>query len=190
MQTARAQIAIDRLIALDLAACRTLQQRTGEWMQSTLALVSRLGDGWLWLALGLTLLVADGATALATVLQMLVAAAVGLPLYAALKRWMARPRPCAQVGSGLRALVPALDRYSFPSGHTLHAVAFTVVVLGHYPWLAWILVPLTALVALSRVALGLHYPSDVVAGATLGSLLGMLPRSLAAMAPLLAETLR
>lgn len=181
MQTARAQLAMNRLVALDLAACRALQRRTGEWAQGTFALVSRLGDGWLWATVALALAIAGGDEALPTVLGMVVAAAAGLPLYVSLKRWMARPRPCAAAGSGLQALVPALDLYSFPSGHTLHAVAFTVVVLGHYPGLAWLLVPFTALVALSRVVLGLHYPSDVLAGATLGSLLGSLPRVLEAL---------
>jgi undecaprenyl-diphosphatase len=144
-----------------------------------MALVSRLGDGWLWLAVALVLLLADGAAALPTLIAMSLAMAAGLPLYVLLKRRMARPRPCAAAGSGLQALVPALDLYSFPSGHTLHAVAFTTVVLGSYPAMAWVLVPFTVLVALSRVVLGLHYPSDVMAGATLGGLLGMLPRLLA-----------
>ncbi len=178
MHTVRAQLALDRLVALDLAACRALQRRTSEWVHAALALVSRLGDGWLWLALAAALLLAERSAALPTLLEMALAAAVGLPLYAGLKRRMARPRPCATAGSGLEALVPALDLYSFPSGHTLHAVAFTTVVLAHFPVLAWLLVPFTALVALSRVVLGLHYPSDVLAGATLGSLLGLLPRLL------------
>ncbi|HXT51376.1 MAG TPA: phosphatase PAP2 family protein [Thermoanaerobaculia bacterium] len=187
MQTARAQGAMDRLVALDLAACRALQHRTGEWMQAAFALVSRLGDGWLWGTVAVALLLAGGSDAVPTILGMLVAAVAGLPLYVLLKRWMARPRPCATAGSGLRPLVPALDRFSFPSGHTLHAVAFTVVVLGRYPGLAWLLVPFTALVALSRVVLGLHYPSDVMAGAAIGSLLGSLPRMLeAALAAIFA----
>jgi len=176
VQTARAQLAFDRLAALDLAACRALQRRTGEWAHALLATVSRLGDGWVWAALALALLLADGPGALPTVFAMAMAAAAGMPLYVLLKRRMARPRPCAADGSGLRALVPALDLYSFPSGHTLHAVAFTIVVLGHYPGLAWLLVPFAVLVALSRVVLGLHYPSDVAAGAALGTLLGLLPR--------------
>ena len=187
MHTARAQQAMDRLVALDLAACRVLQHRTGEWTQAAFAVVSRLGDGWLWGAVALALALAGGRDALPTILGMVVAPAAGLPLYVLLKRWMARPRPCATEGSGLQPLVPALDCFSFPSGHTLHAVAFTVVVLGHYPGLAWLLVPFTALVALSRVVLGLHYPSDVLAGAALGGLLGSLPRMLeAAFAALLA----
>jgi undecaprenyl-diphosphatase len=72
---------------------------------------------------------------------------------------------------GINMEMPPLDRYSFPSGHTLHAVSFTWQAVAHFPELAWILVPASALIALSRVVLGLHYPTDVMAGATLGALL-------------------
>jgi undecaprenyl-diphosphatase len=67
--------------------------------------------------------------------------------------------------------VAPLDRYSFPSGHTLHAVSFTIVTTAHAPELAPILVPFALLVAASRVVLGLHYPTDVAAGAFIGMLL-------------------
>jgi undecaprenyl-diphosphatase len=66
--------------------------------------------------------------------------------------------------------VPPLDQHSFPSGHTLHAVAFSTIAVTEFHTLAWLLVPFTFLVALSRVILGLHYPSDVLAGAIIGAL--------------------
>jgi undecaprenyl-diphosphatase len=90
-------------------------------------------------------------------------------LYGALKRGTLRPRPYevhAHIGAGS---VP-LDRFSFPSGHTLHAVAFTIVTLAYFPGLGLLLIPLTIAIAASRMALGLHYPSDVLAGAALGAL--------------------
>jgi undecaprenyl-diphosphatase len=61
-----------------------------------------------------------------------------------------------------------LDQYSFPSGHTMHAVAFSIVATAHHPELAWMLGPFSSLIALSRMVLGLHYPTDVIAGALVG----------------------
>ena len=89
-------------------------------------------------------------------------------LYKLLKRWTRRPRPFAS-DARIHAWVAPLDEFSFPSGHTLHAVAFSLVAMAHYPALAWLLVPFTASVAASRVVLGLHYPSDVLAATAIGS---------------------
>jgi undecaprenyl-diphosphatase len=93
---------------------------------------------------------------------------VALSLYKALKRWTKRARPCA-ADVRIRAWVAPLDEFSFPSGHTLHAVSFSLVAVAHYPLLAWGLAPFALSVAVSRVVLGLHYPSDVIAATAVGS---------------------
>jgi undecaprenyl-diphosphatase len=93
---------------------------------------------------------------------------VGLLLYKYLKTRLTRERPYITL-AGVVAGTPALDRYSFPSGHTLHAVSFTVLACYSFPALAWLCIPFAALVAASRVVLGLHYPSDVLAGAGIGA---------------------
>jgi undecaprenyl-diphosphatase len=64
-----------------------------------------------------------------------------------------------------------LDEFSFPSGHTLHAVAFTLIATANYPDLSLLLFPLAALIAASRLVLGLHYPSDVLAGGAIGGVI-------------------
>lgn len=142
------------------------------------AAVSRLGDGLFWYALMALTVLADGLAGLAASTHMAATGLTALILYKALKRWTRRPRPCAR-DARIRALVAALDEFSFPSGHTLHAVAFTVVALSHYPTLAWLLIPFTASVAVSRVVLGLHYPSDVLAATVVGSALAALSLYLA-----------
>lgn len=132
------------------------------------AAVSRLGDGVFWYALMAALIVADGRDGLAASAHLAATGAIALALYKRLKRWTRRPRPFAS-DARIHAWVAPLDEFSFPSGHTLHAVAFSLVAMAHYPGLAWLLVPFTASVAASRVVLGLHYPSDVLAATAIGS---------------------
>ncbi|MBC7779887.1 MAG: phosphatase PAP2 family protein [Proteobacteria bacterium] len=139
------------------------------WVCVPLQVASRLGDGVFWYALMAALLVFDGARAREPVLRMVLTGLICIALYRWLKGRTSRPRPY-QLYTDIRLGTAPLDLYSFPSGHTLHAVAFSIVALAWYPVLAPLLLPFTLMVALSRVALGLHYPSDVIAGALLGAL--------------------
>ncbi|MFO7602564.1 MAG: phosphatase PAP2 family protein [Gammaproteobacteria bacterium] len=136
------------------------------------AIVSRMGDGVFWYSLILLLPVMLGTSAISVSLQMTLAGLLGLVLYKYIKHLTERARPFA-VSANISLGTAPLDQYSFPSGHTLHAVSFTLIALHYYPPLAWGLVPLTVLIALSRVVLGLHYPTDVLAGATLGTALAI-----------------
>ncbi len=141
-------------------------------------IASRLGDGGIWGALIIALPLLYGAIAIRPALVMAATGILGVILYKALKRACVRERPFITHTSIALAGAP-LDRYSFPSGHTLHAVSFAWQASVHFPELAWILVPLAALIAGSRVVLGLHYPTDVLAGAAIGATLAELGLSLA-----------
>lgn len=132
------------------------------------SLVSRLGDGVFWYVLMAGLVLFDGMRGLNASLHLALTGLVALLLYKWLKRWTRRPRPFAS-DRRIQAWIAPLDEFSFPSGHTLHAVAFSLVAMAHYAWLAWLLVPFTASVAVSRVVLGLHYPSDVLAATAIGT---------------------
>jgi len=132
--------------------------------------VSRLGDGLAWYALMGLIALFGGDKGLMVTAQLAATGLVALGLYLGLKRWTRRPRPFA-ADRRIRALVRPLDEFSFPSGHTLHAAAFSAVAISHYPALAWLLLPFAASVAVSRVVLGLHYPSDVLAASALGGAL-------------------
>ena len=99
---------------------------------------------------------------------MLLVGVLNLSLYLWLKARIGRPRPYVKC-PGIHACGRALDQFSFPSGHALHSVAFTVLLVGHYPETAWLLVPTALMICFSRIALGLHYPSDVAAGALIGA---------------------
>lgn len=128
--------------------------------------VSRLGDGGFWYALIAAIALSGGKGPWIS-LQMALTGLVAATLYRMLKHWTRRPRPF-RTHAGITAHIAPLDEFSFPSGHTLHAVAFSVVALAHLPMLAALLLPFTLLVAVSRVVLGLHYPSDVLAAIVIG----------------------
>lgn len=135
--------------------------------------ISRLGDGVFWYALMSVIAIVGGWHGVAVAVQMAITGLTALMLYRVLKRWTRRPRPF-RTCPGVIAHVPPLDEFSFPSGHTLQAVSFTVVAVAHYPVLAPFLIGFAALIGASRVVLGLHYPSDVLAATAIGGGLGTL----------------
>ncbi|MDB5999548.1 MAG: phosphoesterase PA-phosphatase related [Rhizobacter sp.] len=143
---------------------RTTQYRV--W-QALLVTVSRLGDGGFWYALGLWLMYVGG-PARDTAWKMVAAGVVNLMVYAVLKRVTGRDRPYVHCGD-IKACARALDTGSFPSGHTMHAVCFSIIAGTQFPLLGLTLAPFVLLTAVSRVVLGLHYPSDVAAGASIGA---------------------
>lgn len=160
---------LDRLAAREHAwLARVNGVRLPGWEVSLLRLASRLGDGVFWYALMLALVATYNWEAIPAVLHMIAAGLAGTLIYTWLKGATERPRPY-QVCPSICCLTAPLDRFSFPSGHTLHAVAFSFVATAHYPALAWLVWPFTLLVAASRLVLGLHYVSDVLAGALLGA---------------------
>jgi undecaprenyl-diphosphatase len=165
----RAEATLRELLRWDRALCLQLNQG----LRNTLLVrafqgLSWLGNGIFWYALMLALLLIHRGEAVLPVLHMAFVGALCTASYKMLKRGTVRPRPF-QTMPGVAAGAPVLDSFSFPSGHTLHAVAFTLVACAYYPDLALVLIPFSVLTAASRVVLGLHYPSDVLAGAAIGA---------------------
>jgi undecaprenyl-diphosphatase len=162
----------------------TLDRRSGEWrwclrwnrwaarraLVRFFGIISRLGDGVFWYALMAALATVGGAHSRLAALHMALTGLVAALLYRLLKRWTRRPRPFRS-HSEIVAHIAPLDEFSFPSGHTLHAVSFTIVALAYFPLLAPLLVPFALLVAASRIVLGLHYPSDVLAATIIAAML-------------------
>lgn len=160
--------AYERRLCLRLnRACRVA------WLRLGFAGISRAGNGVFWYALLALLPILYGAAGVYTGLRLVAAGVLGLLIYKLLKGRLVRHRPATRYRAIQQGAAP-LDRYSFPSGHTLHAVAFTTLGIQHDVRLAWILLPFTVLVALSRVVLGLHYPSDVLAGLFIGLVIAAL----------------
>jgi undecaprenyl-diphosphatase len=145
------------------------------WMVSS----SRAGDGWLWAALGIPVLWYGGEQRYRVLAVLTLAAAVGIGLFSVLKRVAVRKRPCAmQAFTWFQKLPP--DHFSFPSGHSLTAFAVTVPLSLYYPSYMYGLYFCAASIATSRVMLGMHFLSDVVAGSAIGAGIGYMAYSLAA----------
>lgn len=159
---------LHQLNAHEIPLC-LLFNRVNHWKPISLffAAISRLGDGVFWYVLMALLPVIYGLGAALVSLHMALVSLAGLIIYKWLKTSTVRVRPYS-FNDDIFQNVAALDQFSFPSGHTLHAVSFATVLLHYYPEWALLVVPFASLVALSRVVLGLHYPSDVLIGAVLG----------------------
>ncbi|MCH9698126.1 MAG: phosphatase PAP2 family protein [Gammaproteobacteria bacterium] len=132
--------------------------------------ISRLGNGVFWYSLIIALPFALGLEVLKVSLHMTIVGLINLAIYKSLKPKVVRNRPYIKA-RGIQLHVKPLDEFSFPSGHTFHALSFTIIACSYIPELCWVLIPFAILVALSRIILGLHYPSDVLAGAILGTLM-------------------
>jgi undecaprenyl-diphosphatase len=141
---------------------------TRAWVVRCLAAVSRVGDGWIWYAIVVCLPWMGGPVGTSASVRMVGVGIVDLVVYRIIKRWIARPRPF-RTCPGIRECTRSLDEFSFPSGHTLHSVAFSLILTVYYPMFAFFVWPFTLLVAVSRIVLGLHYPSDVVVGGLIGA---------------------
>jgi undecaprenyl-diphosphatase len=170
----RVEFYLTRICELDSLMCISVNRTSRHlWVRHLFRLISRLGDGMFWYAVMLGILMSQGQAGLMPCLHMAISGLIATAIYKWLKGRTLRPRPY-EVHQDISLTGIPLDRFSFPSGHTLHAVAFSTVTLFYYPALAWLLLPFTMLVALSRVVLGLHYPSDVLAGALIGSAVAQL----------------
>jgi undecaprenyl-diphosphatase len=129
--------------------------------------VSRAGDGPMWVMLILSMPLWLGSAGYEVAVRMAVAGIVGLIIYKILKKFLVRERPYIGL-VGIDCAMPPLDRYSFPSGHTLHAVMFATMTAHYLPEWSLLMGGFAVLVAASRVILGLHYPTDVIVGASIG----------------------
>jgi undecaprenyl-diphosphatase len=146
---------------------RVNRWRAPRWIRGWMLCASRAGDGWLWYAMGILVLLFGGPSRFAAMGVSALAASVGIAIFLFLKKRTNRQRPCAIEPHCWATLLPP-DRFSFPSGHTITAFAVSLSLAAFYPALLPGLLFCAASIALSRVMLGMHFLSDVVAGAVIG----------------------
>lgn len=145
--------------------------RPPRWFRVWMICATRGGDGWLWYSMGLVLLLFGGPQGRHAVIAAAAAAGTGAGLFLSLKHRFRRRRPTVFESHCWADLLPP-DQFSFPSGHTITAFSIAVTLSLFYPqWTAGVLFCAVS-IAVSRVMLGLHFLSDVVAGGVIGALLG------------------
>jgi len=158
---------------------RVNQWHAPRWVRVWMLCATRGGDGWLWYSLGVMLLLFGGDMRFRAVGAGALAAGVGIAIFLRLKKLFRRRRPGAFQPHCWATLLPP-DQFSFPSGHTITAFAVAVSLATYYPDLAGGLIFCALSVAASRILLGMHFLSDVLAGAAIGSLLAMVATRLLA----------
>jgi undecaprenyl-diphosphatase len=135
-------------------------------------MATRGGDGWLWYAMGLVLLIFGGADRFRAVGAGVLAVGVGILLFQRIKRMTGRRRPNTYGEPHCWARLLPPDQFSFPSGHTITAFSAAVSLSLFYPELGIGLIFCALSVAASRILLGMHFLSDVLVGAAIGTSLG------------------
>ncbi len=145
--------------------------RAPRWIRLWMVCATRAGDGWLWFALAATVLFFGGPARLQALGAGALAAGAGIAIFVNLKKAIGRRRPCVLEPHCWANLLPP-DQFSFPSGHSITAFAVAVSIGAFYPPLFAGLLFCAASVAASRILLGMHFLSDVVAGGAIGALLG------------------
>jgi undecaprenyl-diphosphatase len=142
------------------------------WLRLWMIAATRAGDGWLWWGMALIVLLFGGAERLEAIAAAALAIGSGILLFLKLKRAIGRKRPCAIEAHCWATLLPP-DQFSFPSGHTITAFAAAVSLGTFYPEALPALLFCAASIAASRILLGMHFLSDVLAGAAIGTTLGL-----------------
>jgi undecaprenyl-diphosphatase len=150
---------------------RVHRWRAPRWFRILMIVTTRLGDGWLWYALGLILVLYGGERKFLALGAGASAAAAGIFLFRALKRTSRRRRPCEIEPHCWASILPP-DKYSFPSGHSITAFGLALSIGLFYPDLQGCLLAVAFLIASSRIILGMHFLSDVLAGSAIGAALG------------------
>lgn len=157
------------ITSIDLSVLLFIQEHVRqEWLDGFVKAITFLGDlGWFWIALGIILLIPQKTRSIGIVVLISLLIDI-LVTNVALKNIIARPRPF-NINNTLIPLIPKPHDFSFPSGHTAASFASAFVYYRMAPKKYGVAaLVLAALIGLSRLYLGVHYPSDVIGGFFIG----------------------
>lgn len=159
---------LQRVHHLDTLAFLWVHVTKGFQYRRSVRFISHTGDGPLYFLIAFTLLMLEPLMGNAFFWAGIIAYALDVSLYLILKNLIKRDRPAAKITT-YRAWITPSDQFSFPSGHTAAAFLFACLILNFYPIFAIPAFIWATAIGMSRVLLGVHYPTDLVAGAILGS---------------------
>lgn len=154
-----------------------LQHRFNQQVANVSKGISHSGDGHLYLVLGLLAWYLDTEYGVWFLLAGLLAFAIELPIYWMLKNSFKRRRP-EELSALLPAFITPSDRYSLPSGHTSAAFLMATLIEHFYPEIGDAAFLWASLIGAARIFLGVHFFTDIIIGAVLGSLCGGLAISI------------
>jgi len=153
----------------DLSLFRWCMARRRREMLTTLGrAISKTADGWVYVLVAAIYAAVDWSVHLEFLQLYVTAFVVERVVYFVLKNSCRRNRPADAMSDFTSFIVPS-DKFSFPSGHTSAAFLFTMLIASQIPVLLPILVIWSIGVAMSRVFLGVHFPTDTLVGALLGT---------------------
>ena len=131
--------------------------------------ISHSANGYYYPALPFILMLINPDVGLSFLITGLIAFIIELPAYKIIKHKIKRNRPY-EVRENINNRIKPSDKFSLPSGHTSAACIMTIILSYIYPIASAPLAIWTLLVGISRIYLGVHYPTDIVAGVALGTL--------------------
>ena len=135
--------------------------------------ISHSADGFYYVLIPLVMLLVDTTNAQLAFIALTAAFCLERPIYALLKKGLKRNRPAEALPNFSSFITPS-DQFSFPSGHTSAAFLSATIVATLVPILFWPAYLWASLVGASRILLGVHFPTDTLAGALIGTTIATL----------------